>query len=94
MLSNKNEPIRITGSRFVGGNYTRHEQHEFTCSAVHYSREKYGLFCKTHPPVSLVMSEFQKQNKKCYLCATSVSLGEGTVPLCEPTKNKEFCHAF
>lgn len=37
------------------------------------------------------MSKFQKQNKKCYLCATSVSLGEGTVPLCKPTKNKEFC---
>ena len=37
------------------------------------------------------MSKFQKQNKKCYLCATSVSLGEGTVPLCNPTKNKEFC---
>ena len=37
------------------------------------------------------MSKFQKQNKKCYLCATSMSLGEGTVPLCNPTKNKEFC---
>lgn len=37
------------------------------------------------------MSKFQKQKKKCYLCASSVSLGEGTVPLCKPTKNKEFC---
>ena len=37
------------------------------------------------------MSKFQKQNKKCYLCATSMSLGEGTVPFSKPTKNKEFC---
>ena len=58
----KNEPNTITGSRLVGGNYTRHEQRKFTCSAVQYSREKYGLFCKTHPPVSFVMSKFQKQN--------------------------------
>ena len=53
----KNEPSTITGSRFVGGNYTR----EFTCSAVQYDRQMYGLFCKTRPPVSLVMSKFQKQ---------------------------------
>ena len=26
--------LTITGSRFVAGNYTRHEQREFTCSAV------------------------------------------------------------
>ena len=58
----KNEPNTITGSRFVGGNCTRHEQREFTCSAVQYSRQKYGLFCKTRPPVSFVMSKFQKQN--------------------------------
>ena len=32
----KNEPSTITGSRFVGGHYSRHEQREFTCSAVHY----------------------------------------------------------
>ena len=31
----KSEPSTITRSRFVGGNYTRHEQSEFTCSAVH-----------------------------------------------------------
>ena len=30
MPSDKNESNRITGSRFVGGNYTRHEQHEFS----------------------------------------------------------------
>ena len=24
--------------------------------------QKYGLFCKTRPPVSFVMSKFQKQN--------------------------------
>ena len=54
----KNEPSTITGSRFVGGNYTR----EFTCSAVQYDRQKYGLFCKTRPPLSFVMSKFQKQN--------------------------------
>ena len=59
----KNEPSAITGSRFVGGNYTRHEQREFyTCSAVQYGRQKHGLFCKTCPPVSFVMSKFQKQN--------------------------------
>ena len=58
----KNEPSKITGSRVVSGNYTRHEQREFTCSAVQYGRQKYGLFCKTRPPVSFVMSKFQKQN--------------------------------
>ena len=46
----KNEPSSITRSRFVGGNYTRHD------------RQKYGLFCKTRPPVSFVMSKSQKQN--------------------------------
>ena len=45
MPSDKNESIRITESRFVGGNYTRHDQREFTCSAVQYGREKYGLAC-------------------------------------------------
>ena len=54
-----NEPSTITGKRFVGGNYTGDEQREFTCSAVQYGRQKYGLFC---PPVSFVMSKFQKQN--------------------------------
>ena len=71
----KNEPSKITGSRVVGGNYTRHEQREFTWSAAQYGRQKYRLFCKTRPPVSFVMSKFQKH----------------TVPLCKPTKNKEFC---
>ena len=58
----KNEPSKITGSCVVGGNYTRREQCEFTCSAVQYSRQKYGLFCKTRPPVSFIISKFQKQN--------------------------------
>ena len=58
----KNEPSTIAGSRFVGGNCTRHEQREFTCSAVQYGRQKCGLFSKTRPPVSLVMSKFQKQS--------------------------------
>ena len=58
----KNEPSKITGRRVVGGNYTRHEQREFTSSAVQYGRLKYGLFCKTRPPVSFVMRKFQKQN--------------------------------
>ena len=58
----KNEPSTITGSRFVGGNYTRHKQREFTWSAVQYGRQIYGLFSKTRPPVSFVMSKFQKQN--------------------------------
>jgi len=31
------------------------------------------------------------KKKNCYLCESSVSVGEGTVPLCKPTKNKEFC---
>ena len=57
----ENEPSRITRSLVMGGNYTRHEQREFTCSAVQYDRQMYGLFCKTRPPVSLVMSKFQKQ---------------------------------
>ena len=30
--------------------------------AVLYDRQKYGLFCKARPPVSFVMSKFQKQN--------------------------------
>ena len=79
---NKNEQSTITGNRLVGGNYTRHEQREFTCSAVQYGQQKYGLFCKTRPPVSFVMSKFKEV------------LGEGTVPLCKPTKNKEFCSGF
>ena len=58
----KSEPSKITGSRFVGGNNTRHEQREFTCSAVQYGRQKYGLLCKSRPPISFVMSKFQKQN--------------------------------
>ena len=58
----KHEPSIITGSRFVGGNYTRHEQREFTCSAVLYGRQIYGLFCKIRPPVSFAMSKFQKLN--------------------------------
>ena len=58
----KNEPSIITGSRFLGGNDTRHKQREFTCSAVLYGRQIYGLFSKTRPPVSFVMSKFQKQN--------------------------------
>ena len=68
MLSpDKNETSTITGSRFMGGNYTpgnytRHEQREFTCSAVQYGRQIHGLFCKTRPPVLFVMSKFQKQN--------------------------------
>ena len=59
---NKNEPNTITGSYLMGVNYTRHEQREFTCSVGQYGRQKYGLFCKTCPPVSFVMSKFQKQN--------------------------------
>ena len=43
--------------------------------AVLYST---SLFCKTRPPVSFVMSKFQKQN----------------VALCKPTKNKEYCGGF
>ena len=58
----KNEPSKITGSCLVSRNYTRHKQREFTCSAVQYCQQKYGLFCKTRPPVSFVMSKFQKQN--------------------------------
>ena len=80
----KNEPSRIAGSCFVGGNYTRHEQR---CCTVR-PKNKYGLLCKTHPPVSFVMSKFQKQNKKCYLCATSVSISEGTVSLCKANKKQ------
>ena len=58
----KNEPNKITWSHVVGWNYTRHEQREFTCSAVQYGRQRYGSFSKTRPPVSFVMSKFQKQN--------------------------------
>ena len=50
--------------------------------AVQYGEQKYGLFCKTRPPVSFVMSKFQKQNLV------------NTVPLCKPTKNKELCGDF
>ena len=73
----KNKPNTITGSRFVGGNYTRHEQRELTCSAVQYGRQKYGLFCK--------------KTSSCFVRNELVSeaeLGEGTVPLCKPTKKQ------
>ena len=79
----KNEPSRITGSRVMGGNYTRHEQLEFICSAVKYGRQKYGLFCKTRPPVSFVMSKFQKQN-----------LVKVPFHFASQQKNKEFCGGF
>ena len=42
VMPSDNEAIGITGSRFMGGNYTRHEQCEFTYSAVQYGRAKYG----------------------------------------------------
>ena len=60
----KKEPSTIIGSRFVGGNYTRQEKRELTCSAVQYGRQIYGLFSKTRPPVPFVTSKykFQKQN--------------------------------
>ena len=58
----KNEQSTFTWSCVVGENYTRHEQLEFICSAVQCGRQKYGLFCKTRPPVSFVISKFQKQN--------------------------------
>ena len=78
-----NEPSTITGNRFLGGNYTRDEQREFTCSAVQYGRQKYGLFCKTRPPVSFVMSKFQKQN-----------LVKASFHFVSQQKNKEFCGGF
>ena len=53
----KNELSTIAGSRFVGGNYTRDEQREFTSSGVQYDRQKYGLFSKTRPPDSFVLSK-------------------------------------
>ena len=52
----------------------------------------YFVHCKTLPPILFII-KFRKQNKKCY-CATSVSLSAGTVSLCKPTKNKEFCGGF
>ena len=79
----KNEPSKLTGSCVVGGNYTRHEQREFTCSAVQYGRQKYGLFCKTRPPVSFEMSKFQKQN-----------LVKVPFHFVNQQKNKEFCGGF
>ena len=45
--SDKNEPIRITGS-------WRHEQREVTCSTLLYSTAEQSLFCKAHHPVSFV----------------------------------------
>ena len=53
----KNEPCKITGSRVRG-----RELHKARNSAVQYGRQKYGLFCKTRPSVSFVMSKFQKHN--------------------------------
>ena len=59
----KNEPSTITGSRFVGGNITQGTNSvNLHANAVQYDRQKYGLFCKARPPVSFVMSKFQKQN--------------------------------
>ena len=65
----KNEPSRITGNRFVSGTNTkrRHEQREFTCSAVQYCRQKYGLFCKRSPPLSFVMSlSFRSRTRNAF----------------------------
>ena len=74
MLSDKNESIRITGSRFVGGNQTRHEQREFTYSAAQNGRAKYGLFCKTRPPVSIVNEQVQKAEQEIlFLCVQRVT---------------------
>ena len=59
----KNEPSRITGSRVVGGNLHKARTawiYMQLCRKV--GRQKYGLFRKTRPPVSFVMSKFQKQN--------------------------------
>ena len=73
----KNEPSKITRNRVVGGNYTRHEQREFTCGAVQYDRQKYGLFCK--------------KTSACFgrnELVSEAELGEGTVPLCKPTKKQ------
>ena len=67
----KNEPSTITGSRFVGGNYKRHEQREFTCSAVQYGRQIYGLFSKTRPPVS-----FRTKQEDVFLKITRIRLNE------------------
>ena len=72
----KNEPSTIYRKSLHGREL--HKACEFTCSTVQYGRQKYGLFCKTRPPVSFVMS----------------TLGEGTIPLCKPTKNKESCGGF
>ena len=80
----KNEPSTITGSRFVGRNITQGTNSmNLHAIAVQYDRQKYGLFCKTRPPVSFVMSTFKKQNL--------VKLNRS---LCKPTKNKEFCGGF
>ena len=65
MLSpDKNEPNTITGSRLVGGNYTRYQQREFTCSAVQYGRQKYGLFCKTQNLVKVPFHFVSQQKTK------------------------------
>ena len=66
------------------GIYTRHEQREFKSRSVQYSRKKYGLFCKTRPPVSSVMS----------IKVSEAELGEGTVPFCKPTKKQEVLRRF
>ena len=74
MLSDKNESIRITGSSFVGGNLTRHDQREFKYSAAQYGRAKYGLFCKTRPPVSFVNEQVQKAEQEMLsLCVQRVT---------------------
>ena len=40
MPSYKNEPIRITRSFFVGGNYTRHKEREVACTLLYSTAEQ------------------------------------------------------
>ena len=48
MPSDKNEPIRITGSRFVGGNITHDAKSvNLQCCTVRPSKIRFILFCKT-----------------------------------------------
>ena len=58
----KNQPSKITGSCAWAG--ITQGTNSVNLHAVLYSTadQKYGLFCKTHPPFSFIMSKFQKQN--------------------------------
>ena len=81
-----NESIRITGSRFVGGNHFTQGTNCVNLYTVLYQTVEQNIV-NLENASSCFVRKSQKQNKKCYLWASSLSIGKSNVPLCKPTKN-------